>query len=357
MAACYFTTPIRVGFFSLKFSIGSASRGVAIMEGQQRIGALVELPQVLRELGADPTAVISGVGINPDLLRNPENSLSFVELGRLVEAWVAATRCEHFGLLVGQRSATASLGLVGRLMQTAPTLKDAILDLCTNQRRYVRGAVTYLMVQNEIAFWGYAVHHPGMPAIEHISDGAIAVGVNMMRELVGAAPDEILTSRRAPADVTPYRRFFGVSPWFDAEQHAMAFSADLLSRPVRANRELRRILEQKVAAYWAVEQPSMTQTVTRMLRARVIFPDTSLEAVASELSMQPRTLNRRLRAEGKSFRELTNEARFEVARQLLAGTRMEITDIALALGYADPSGFTHAFQRWSGVAPSEWRTN
>jgi AraC-like DNA-binding protein len=328
------------------------------MEGQQRIGALVELPGVLREMGVDPATLISGVGIDPDLLCNPENSLSFVELGRLLEACVDATRCEHFGLLVGQRSGTASLGLVGRLMQTAPTLRDAILDLCTNQRRYVRGAVTYLMVQNDIAFWGYAVHHPGMPAIEHLSDGAIAVGVNMMRELVGAVPDEILNSRRAPGDSGPYRRFFGVTPQFDAEQHAMVFPTRLLSRPVRgADPELRRILEEKVAAYWAVEQPSMTHTVTRMLRARVIFPDTSLEAVASELSMQPRTLNRRLQAEGKSFRELTNEARFEVARQLLAGTRMEITDIALALGYADPSGFTHAFQRWSGVAPSEWRTN
>jgi AraC-like DNA-binding protein len=243
-------------------------------------------------------------------------------------------------------------------MRTAPTLKDAILDLCTNQRRYVHGAVTYLVIQNDIAFWGYAVHYPGMQAIEQISDGAIAVGFNMMRELVDAVPDEILTSRRAPIDTAPYYRFFGSAPRFDAEQFAMAFPASLLNRPVRsADRELRRILEKSVAAYWAVEQPSMTHTVTRMLRARVIFPATSLEAVASQLAMQPRTLNRRLRAEGKSFRELVNEARFEVARQLLAGTRMDVTDIALALGYADPSGFTHAFQRWSGVAPSEWRTN
>ncbi len=328
------------------------------MDGQQRIGALVELPQVLREMGQDPATVIAGAGINPDLLRNPENSLSFVELGRLLQACVAATRCEHFGLLVGQRSATASLGLVGRLMQTAPTLKDAILDLCTNQRRYVRGAVTYLAIQNDIAFWGYAVHHPDVQAIEQVSDGAIAIGFNMMRELVGAVPDEILTSRRAPGDTTPYRRFFGITPRFDAEQHALAFSTRLLARPVRgADRELRRILEKKVTAYWAVEQPSMTHTVSRMLRARVIFADTSLESIASELSIQPRTLNRRLQAEGKSFRELINEARFEVARQLLAGTRMDITDIALTLGYADPSGFTHAFQRWSGVAPSEWRTH
>jgi AraC-like DNA-binding protein len=328
------------------------------MEGRQRIGPLVELPEVLREMGVDPATLIAGVGINPDLLRNPENALSFVELGRLIEACVAVTGCEHFGLLVGQRSATASLGLVGRLMQTAPTLKDAILDLCTNQRRYVRGAVSYLVIQNDIAFWGYAVHQPSMPAIEQLSDGAIAVGFNIMRELVGTVPDEILTSRRVPSDTTPYRRFFGFTPRFDTEQHAMAFPTSLLSRPVRgADRELRRILEKKVAAYWAVEQPSVTHTVTRMLRARVIFRDTSLEAVASELAMQPRTLNRRLQAEGKTFRDLINEARFEVARQLLAGTRMDIADIALALGYADPSGFTHAFQRWSGVAPSEWRTN
>ncbi|MBR0692037.1 AraC family transcriptional regulator [Bradyrhizobium lablabi] len=326
-------------------------------DGRQRVGVLVELPQVLREMGEDPATVIAGAGIDPDLLRNPENSLTFVELGRLIQACVAATKCEHFGLLVGQRSGTASLGLVGRLMQTAPTVKDAILDLCTNQRRYVRGSVVYLLVQNDVAFLGYAIHLPGVQAIEQITDGAIAVGFNLLRELAGTAPDEVLCSRRAPGNTAPYRSLFGSNPRFDAEQCALVFPARLLSRPVRsADPALRRILEKSVADYWAIEQPNITQTVVRMLRARVISPDTSLEAVASELSMLPRTLNRRLQAEGRSFRELINEARFEVARQLLGGTRMEITDIALALGYGDPSNFTHAFQRWSGMAPSEWRT-
>ena len=100
----------------------------------------------------------------------------------------------------------------------------------------------------------------------------------------------------------------------------------------------------------------MSHAVSRVLGARVIFPDTSLAQIASEFSMQPRTLNRRLRAEGTTFRELINKARFEVARQLLKSTKMQIADIALALGYANASGFSHAFQRWSGAAPSEWRT-
>jgi AraC-like DNA-binding protein len=104
-----------------------------------------------------------------------------------------------------------------------------------------------------------------------------------------------------------------------------------------------------------VKQPSTTQSVIRILHALVVFPDATLERVAAELSVHPRTLNRRLEADGTSFRALVNETRFSVSRQLLSGTKMEIADIALALGYADPSGFTHAFQRWSGMAPIEWR--
>lgn len=102
---------------------------------------------------------------------------------------------------------------------------------------------------------------------------------------------------------------------------------------------------------------SMTHAVSRVLRARVIFPNTSLEEIASEFSMQPRTLNRRLQAEGTTFRELISEARFEVACQLLKVTGMRIADIGLALGYANATGFSHAFHRWAGVAPSEWRSH
>ncbi|WP_051346049.1 AraC family transcriptional regulator [Bradyrhizobium sp. th.b2] len=326
------------------------------MDGQQRVGVLVALPLVLQELGEDPARLIAGAGIDPELLHNPENSLTFVELGRLLEACVTATGCEHFGLLVGQRSTTESLGLVGRLMRNAPTLKDALLDLCTNQKRYVRGAVAYLVVQDEIAFLGYAVHHPAMLAIDQLSDGAIAVGFNIISELSGTAPDEALLARRAPGNLAPYRQFYGSTPRFDAQQNALAFPASLLTHPVRgADRELRKTLEKLVASYWAVEQPSVAQTVTRLLRARIVFPNTSLETVATELSMHPRTLNRRLQAEGKSFRDLMSEARFQVARQLLEGTRMEVTEIALALGYAEPSSFTHAFHKWSEMTPSEWR--
>lgn len=337
----------------MRFRNGSRERH---LEGQHRVGALIELPQVLRDLGADPTPVIARAGIDAAVLRNPENAISFVQLGKLVQACVSATGCPHFGLLVGQRATSAILGLVGRLMRSAPTLKDAILDLCTNQHRYIRGAVAYLTIQDETAFWGYAIHLPGIEAIEQIGDGAMAIAFNMVREFVGISPDHVLLSRYVPEDLGAYRRFFGFMPQFNAEQNAAAFPSRLLAEPVRtADPELRQILLRSVASYWAVQEPSIADRVIRELRGRIVFPETTLDEVADHLAVHPRTLNRRLQTEGTSFRALLNQSRFEVAQQWLRGTRMELTDIALALGYSDLSGFSHAFQRWAGTTATEWR--
>src|SRR5262249_24094750 len=92
-----------------------------------------------------------------------------------------------------------------------------------------------------------------------------------------------------------------------------------------------------------------------LLRARVISGPTSLEETAAALALHPRSLLRRLKASGTTFRDLLNETRLEVAYQLLTGTRLSITQIGLALRYADTAAFTRAFERWSGLAPSAWR--
>jgi AraC-like DNA-binding protein len=177
-----------------------------------------------------------------------------------------------------------------------------------------------------------------------------------MRELVHASPDGVLMSRPVPEDVGAYRRCFGVTPRFLAEQYALVFPVSILERPVRgADRELRRILVKPVAEVWAVRRPSVTDSVIRILRARVLFADATLKGVAQDLSMHPQTLNRQLQAEGASFRDLRNQARFDVARELLAGTLIPVTDLALVLGYTEISAFTHAFRRWAGAAPSQWR--
>jgi AraC-like DNA-binding protein len=323
---------------------------------QHRVGVLVELPDLLRALGVDPERTITDAGIRPELLEDTESKLSFTKFGRLMRVCAARTGCDHIGLLLGLRARTHHLGEVGSLMRHAPTLGQAIQDLCTNQERYIRGAVAYLTVQNGIALWGYALQQAHVEGIEIISDAATAVGFSMIRELSGASPDTILNLRKSPADFSPYKKLLGLVPRFNSEQTAVLFPVSLLDAPVlNAEREKRRTAEDRVARYWAVAKPSIADRVARSLTARVLFGKTSIEELADESQMHPRTLRRRLQKEGTNFRDLLAEARFAAAEQLLMGTQMRATEIAEVLGYSDLPAFSVAFTRRVGVAPSEWR--
>ena len=327
-----------------------------VSEGQQRIGPFAETPVLLRELGVDPADVAARVGLEPGVFRNPENAIPFTAAGKLLQVGEVRTGCAHFGLLLGQRSDTRSLGLVGRLMRNAPTLGRALHVLVDNQHRHDRGGVWYLAVRDGLAMIGYGVYQRGTEGIDHFCDGTMAFAFNGIRELCGVLPDEVLLARKRPSDVHPYHRLFQAPVRFDAEQSALVYRADQLELPVPgADSCKREILEEAVTKYWAIARPSVADQVVQLLRPRILFNDFSLETVAHRLTMHPRALNCRLEAEGTTFRKLLNEVRFEVAGQLLLATRMGVTEIAAALGYADTSGFTHAFHRMAGAPPHTWR--
>lgn len=94
------------------------------------------------------------------------------------------------------------------------------------------------------------------------------------------------------------------------------------------------------------------QVRSRILHDQQRFP--SMQTIADELHLDPRTLRRKLTAEGTSYRDLIAHARRDRAVQLLAGNAT-IEAIAEQLGYAETASFTHAFTRWTGLSPSEFR--
>jgi len=83
------------------------------------------------------------------------------------------------------------------------------------------------------------------------------------------------------------------------------------------------------------------------------FP--SLDKVAAQLAMTPRTLRRRLDERNTNFRQITDDVRYQLARQYLQTTTLSIQEIAYLLGYADPSNFGRAFRKWAGTGPSDFR--
>ena len=81
----------------------------------------------------------------------------------------------------------------------------------------------------------------------------------------------------------------------------------------------------------------------------------TLSAVASEMGLGPRTLQRRLSESGHSFQSIVDLARKELASKLLRETGLCLAEIAFLTGFSEQSGFTRAFKRWAGQTPRSYR--
>ena len=73
--------------------------------------------------------------------------------------------------------------------------------------------------------------------------------------------------------------------------------------------------------------------------------------------MSARTLSRKLQNEGVTFAELQEELKGALAMRYLKERDLPITKISWLLGYREISSFTHAFKRWAGMTPRDFRAS
>jgi AraC-like DNA-binding protein len=99
----------------------------------------------------------------------------------------------------------------------------------------------------------------------------------------------------------------------------------------------------------------VSSVVRRTLVEKMPWRFPTIERMADEMAMHARTLRRRLEAEGTTYRGLLTEVRKRLAIEYLRKTRMTTEEIASRLGYSDAANFRHAFSRWTGKTPHEYR--
>jgi AraC-like DNA-binding protein len=334
-----------------------ADVGIAL-HGVVRVGSLFAAPALLRERGLDPSTVLAGLGLDPCTFDDPDNRIHYRLAGRVVERCVDATDCPHFGLLLGQHATILSLGSLGELMLCAPTVQVALRDLELHMDAQTRGGVVTHEVEGDTATLGYGVYLPDMPAQAQICDLALAYACNVLRALCGSAwvPSEVMFLHARPRDTSPYRQFFNGPLRFDAGRSAIVFRKSWLERALPGHDAGRhRALQLALVTQSMPADADLTESVRRALRTMVPRGRGSEAAVAALLSMPVRTLRRQLAAQGATFRDLTGEVRYEIARQLLIDSSMTVTDIAEVLGYSNASAFTRSFRRWTNTPPAAWR--
>ena len=348
----------RPGELSLGSPLGSLKSGRTLPPGYIHLGVAKEIVPSLRDFHIDPDPIIREAGLDPRLFDDGANVIQHTALGQLLNLCVSRTKCSYFGLLVGQRATILSLGMVGRLMMHSETVGDAIQALVSNLSIQNRGAVPALEISGDMALFSYAIYQPEVESANQIADGAMAVSVNALRTLLGGGwnPLEILLPRSAPADLGPYRRHFRAPVRFNQEAATIVLPAtDLDQRIAGADPLLRTLLEEQIRRAKGDQGSEFSDDIRRLLRTRLTNHRCSADEVAALLAMHRRTLSRRLKSNGMGYRSISNEIRFEIARQLLENTEVPLGQIAAALGYSEASAFTRAFRRWSGQTPTAWR--
>ena len=333
-------------------------KGQASREGTVRIGTVATIPAVLRDLGADPTEVVTEAGFDLKLFDDPDNVISYATRAHLLNVCVAKTGCRHFGLLVGQQGGLSSLGLMGYLVQHSPNVESALCNLVRYFHLHVQGAEVILTQKDGLAFLGYSIYQPGVEAAAQINDGAIAIVFNILSKLCGPnwEPTEACFSHQKPRDLKPFKKYFRIPLRFDAERNGLFFHVRWLKKPVQqADPELYRLLRKQIDKLESTYRCDFAEQVRRVLGTALLTGHAREDEVAALFSIHSRTLHRRLKACNISFQQLVDEIRYKIARQMLEHTEIGLSQISVALDYSDTRAFTRAFSRWSGVTPARWR--
>ena len=324
---------------------------------------LLELPRMLCAHGLDPDEFIRDSGSDPALFSDPENTIDFAAVGRLFARAAVATGIDFPGLELGRDSGLGVLGAVGKMMRFAPDLGTALHALILRFHLHDHGAVPSLWEMDELTLFGYTVFTPDVPGTDHIYDAALVIALNVFRELLGKGwkPVEVQLFRDAPGDSRIFRRYFGTKLRFGAEHAALVFPTTDLDRPLlerdpKVYVQLRDELEERDRIHGGALLSNRVRRLLRgMLAAGSGFHGLNLLGIARLLELHPRTLTRRLSEESVTFRSILEETRYEFARQLLRDTRLPVTHISAALGYAESAPFNRAFRRWSGITATAWR--
>lgn len=190
---------------------------------------------------------------------------------------------------------------------------------------------------------------PGTTHRDHFEDGR---GSFFSISLAPARARTVLQHYSAPDEPRFLER---------AEQHGLAVSIAGFCAQQRANLSLEALAFELLGSMEESARslpggiPGWMPRALELLHDRYAA-DLSVADVAAAAGVHPihlaRAFRRHFRCTPGAF---TRFRRLERAVELLSATALPLTEVALSTGFADQSHLTHAFARWFGVSPAQYR--
>ena len=303
----------------------------------------------------DGSALFRRAGLDPDRLRDPNARYPLNAMQRLWTLATAATGDECFGLEVAQAWHPTTFHALGYSALASETLREALQRMVRYGRVVTTGARLELKQDGDEVIVKLLGSLPDDQMVPASIDAGVASIVILCRQGRGGQVDPVLVrlSRAEPACSSRLQAFFGCPIEFGAAENSLVFRVtDLDAQLPTANPVLLRVNEQVLTDYLArLERSEVTVQVQARLIQLLPSGEVDESSIARALNLSLRSMQRKLKARGVSFRKLLDDTRRQLAEQYLKDSTLSVSEIAYLLGFAEVSSFSRAFRRWTGHAP------
>jgi AraC-like DNA-binding protein len=323
---------------------------------------LTYLRIVLRHFAAAdvPTgAVLGGTGLEPRDLASGDRLISVTQMRRLLANLSVLSPAPGWHLSLAAHLSITSHGPVGVAAATAPNLGESLRVLL----RYVELRAPFLWWSGQLRGDRYEIR-----IVEAEDLGAerillIEIAMIAFQSIVVALTGRPMRGARlelaypAPACRDALAAAFHGELHYDCGSHLLSLPSAWLDEPCALHDEVlhrtavarcRQLMQQ-------ITGESDTEVLVRhaLLAARGEFP--ALAEIAAELNVSPRTLIRRLRVAGTSYRGILQDVQRTLAVDYLSHSELSVAEVGYRLGFADAANFNRAFRAWFGTAPGRFR--
>jgi len=321
--------------------------------------ALSYLWESAKNFGLDPDELFTEAGIDPKLRLDVNARVSADQYDRLVWAEKQKSGDDAFAFHLVEHLHPSYMGAMGYAWMTSASLRKAFQRMCRYSRLLADDALIQLQDH------GDTLHVLLDSQWDDVRDPDLrerlrfANAVQLCRMNIGDSfkPARIHFMQARPGRPAAYYAFFRCELLFDSDASILVIDSEMADQPLAGfNPQLENLLEQQIVEYLArLDKQDIAGRTKSVIFELLPSGLVSIDEIAARLGMSVRTLRRRLKEAGVSFKNLLAETRRELGERYIQDSSLSLTEIAFMLGFSDSSSFSRAYRSWTGQSPSEYR--
>ena len=325
---------------------------------------IANIIQFAAQQGVDQQQLLSLTQRTMEELCDDELLFEATIYNEIVEKAVSLSGDDLFGLHLGEYLSLSAAGLIVQIAQSSRTVLEALnymVEYANLGCQSLPFALKELPTEWELSLTPKEPWLAQSPqSVRQTVDGSLVFSIREFHTLTRQQyfPKRIHLAYKQPTDTTEYHRIFKCPVLFNQPITAIYLEkSQVQEKVVTSDYRLLQILiqyaQEKLAA---MEGELGFATIVKQSIINLVKPQfPTIEQVASNLNLSVRTLQRRLKEEGLTYKAVLDELRKQFALDYLKNKDLSVKEIAYLLDYAEPSSFIRSFRRWTGKSPKEFR--